>query len=713
MRVREHLWRLPDVDPDTLGRLRGVGDLSPVLLRVLAARGFNDADSVQTFLSPSLDRLEPVSCLPGLPEAGRVIQSTVNSGGRIRIYGDYDCDGLSAAALLLTALRRLGATAVDCTLPNRLEEGYGLHQSAVRRAKQEGVELLITVDCGVTACAEADLARQLGLNLVITDHHEPGASLPVAHLVNPKTSGPEHPLRHLAGVGVALKLAQFLTGDLAPDWLDLVALGTVADVVPLRGDNRILVKEGLERMRSHPRPGLMALMESAGLSPEYLEAHHLAFVLGPRLNAVGRLGDPTPALNLLLAEDIEVARDLASFCEQANRRRKKIEEVMLREIERRLEEEPALMEGRALVMAGRDWHQGLLGLVAARVVEMTRRPTVLLTGREGSPGVLYGSGRSVEGLSLFSALREGQDLLLSFGGHDMAVGLKLREDNLEPLREHLDKCARSLSPENLVPQLRVDAEVSLDEVDPGLYESLRLLEPCGSGNPRPLLLARGRLAGSRLLGREGRHLELTLLPEDPSPCPPLRAVGFGMADRWTAMGSPERLDMVFSPTLNTFRGRQILELRLTDFRPPGRAAYTFYRNRLRRTWLELDGRHPGREKLLDIHQMLRRATRERGGMIELGDEAMEEVLTRFDRLSPAGLTNALQVLAELGLVVPMRQGERSVWIVCPAPPGGVDPGGSSLFLRGERKKEALVELGRNVPDVPLDRLVAALYGFVV
>ncbi|HHW13524.1 MAG TPA: single-stranded-DNA-specific exonuclease RecJ, partial [Firmicutes bacterium] len=511
----ERRWIWPPDCAEQIEKLEQ-GGISPVLARVLAARGFSEPAAAHAFLHPESAFGDP-RLLLGMEQAVRRIEAAFAAGERIRVYGDYDVDGLSATALLVEYLQSRGAR-VDFRLPSRFEEGYGLSLAAVEEAAADGVRLLLTVDCGITAAAEVARAAELGVEVIVTDHHEPPAELPRAVAVlNPKQPGCPYPFKELAGVGVAFKLVEALAGvaqesvqDRLGPLLDLVALGTVADVVPLLGENRLHARWGLERLRSSPRPGLAALLQVGELGRKS-DSAVIAFGLAPRLNAAGRLGDATIGVRLLLERNPARAEALARELEAANRTRQALEEQIMAEAVAALEGQGEPERALALVAAGEGWHPGVIGIVAQRVVERFHRPAVVIS-LDG--GVGRGSARSIPGFHLYDALRECADLFVKFGGHAMAAGLTLPAGNVPAFRERLAAVAAArLAPEDLQPTLRLDACVAAEDLRPELVEELQALAPFGAGNPSPVLVLQGaEIVEERLVGEGGRHWKLSVRP---------------------------------------------------------------------------------------------------------------------------------------------------------------------------------------------------------
>jgi single-stranded-DNA-specific exonuclease len=544
------------------------------LAQVLAQRGYTDAASIRHFLHPQLRQLGDPLALPAMTAAVDRILAGIHNRERIVIYGDYDVDGVTASALLTRVLRAVGAD-VRNFLPHRQDEGYGLSADGLARCRQEhDPQLLIAVDCGTSSIAEIAGLKRDGVDVIVLDHHEPGAELPdCVALVNPKlverASSPlpgnrENGLEArstahtpFASVGVAFKVAHALLKanrqwnvDLR-EHLDLVALGTVADVVPLTGENRILVKAGLARIQQTGKVGLRALADVAGVDGP-VQPHHIGFRLGPRLNAAGRLADAMAALELLLTEDRGRAAELAQLLHEHNAARQKIEEQMVGEA---LAQAEQLAGDRILVLADPGWHAGVIGIVAARVLQAFYRPTVVI-GAEGK-----GSCRSVNGFSIVAALRSCEGLMERCGGHEMAAGLTIMPGNIAKLRAALNEyAARKLPAELLLPAVNVDAVARLDDLDDEFFRELEQFEPCGAGNPTPCFAVMGvRLAGAPRLLKE-KHWKFRVTDGEMT----------HEAVWWNAGGEtlPDgELDVAFVPELNEFRGDVGVQLRVRDIRP--------------------------------------------------------------------------------------------------------------------------------------------------
>ena len=567
-------WLLPTPDTelgDSLARQLGVSHLTA---QVLINRGLKDADSARAFLNPQLNDLADPDLLPDIEAAVERTFAAARNKEKVLIYGDYDVDGTTATALLVRFLRLAGLD-VDYYVPHRIQEGYGLNIAAIEEFKQRGVDLIITVDCGVGSVAECEHARAAGIDVIVTDHHEPGEQVASAcAVVDPKLTGHLHTFRELSGVGVAFKLAwavakRFSTGQKISEEfrgfllnsLGLVALGTVADVVPLLGENRVLVRYGLKALSSSAGPGLRALMDRARIRRGRLSSVDVAFGLGPRLNAAGRMADAALAIDLMITDDGAVAQRIAETLDRHNVDRQKLQNDMFQHAREMVLQQADFDGSRAIVLAHDSWHPGVVGIVASKLVDEFNRPTALIA-IEG--GVGRGSARSVPGNNRFDVLDGFRDRMNSFGGHAAAAGFQITTENIPGLREHLNRAAKELAPELFQPSIQVDAEVELDDLSERLISELELLAPHGQANRRPLFVARGlRVAGKpKLMGMKGQHISFYVSNGKAS----LRVVGFGLGDKLydRIIGGERSCSVVFSPRIDTWRGSGALELQIKD-----------------------------------------------------------------------------------------------------------------------------------------------------
>jgi len=568
-------WRVAAREPSapTLATALGV----PVLLaHLLIRRGCPTPPDAQAFLDPPCDAPADPHRMAGMPAAVARLRAALAGRERILVCGDFDADGVSGTALLVGALRRLGAD-VRYALPRRMEHGYGLPEAIVADAAAAGVRLLLAVDHGVSAGAALALARARGLDVIVCDHHLPPAQLPPAlAILNPRRGDCGYPFKDLCGAGIAFKLVQALAGPDEPkllaSLLDLVALATIADLVPLLGENRLLVRQGLPRLAATERPGLRALAAVAGVTLAAIGPGQVAFGLAPRLNAAGRLADADAAVRLLLTEDPGEAEALAAELDGQNRERRELESRMLEAALRAVERSHDLTRDRALVLASADWHPGVLGIVAARLVERFGLPTALIA-LEGERG--RGSARSAAGWHITEALARCGDLLLQYGGHRAAAGFALPAGAVEAFRARfLALAAEELSPEDLVPVLAAEAEVTLDELNLEVGRALARLAPHGVGNPEPTLVARDLqvMRFARLVGRN--HLRCKLRQAVGGPV--LDAIGFGLGAWLPVLSQPDppRIDVAFVAEPNAWNGRETLQLRLKDVKLSADPAWT-------------------------------------------------------------------------------------------------------------------------------------------
>ena len=539
--------------------------LPPALAALLIQRGHGSEEAARSYLRPLLSDLSDPYRLAGMAEAVDVIARSVRAGQRIMVHGDYDVDGQCSSALLTRALRVAGADVVPF-LPHRLRDGYDFGPAGLAAAKAAGAALIITCDCGITAMETVRSAREAGIGVIVTDHHLPGAELPPAlAVVDPQRADDTSGANDLCGTGIAFKLVQALVpalglpATLAFHLLDLVALATVADVVPLQGENRILVRHGLKLLANSRWVGVRALVEATGLTGKEVVARHLGFVLGPRLNAAGRVADATDGLRLLLSDDPVESADLAKRLEGLNIERQALDQRILDEALEQVERTGNPERDASFVLAGEGWHPGVVGIVASRVVERYGRPTFLIAF-DGEIG--KGSGRSTSRFDLHAALLSCGDLLERYGGHRMAAGLTIQRDRLDAFRDRFGDIAReTLAPEDLGPEQRVDLEVGLHEVTRDLERLCRYLEPCGQGNPSPVFGVRGVRWTNRSVVGSG-HLKGML---DDGNCR-VSIIGFQWADRVPWLGN-DLVDAAFRIECNEWNGTSTLQARLCALSP--------------------------------------------------------------------------------------------------------------------------------------------------
>ncbi len=556
-------WRLAPADASVVRELASATGLSEVTARVLVCRGIADAESAERFLNPELGRdwLDP-DVIPGMGEAAERVAQAVRDGERIAVFGDFDLDGIAAAAVSVLGLRAMGAD-VYAIVPHRFDEGYGLSDEALERTLLQDPHLVLTVDCGVSAAAEVEMLRLRGVACVVTDHHEPGDALPRDVPVADPKLDPACPSCSLAGAGVALKLVQAVGENLGHpeiwrDLVDLATLGTIADIVPLVGENRALVQAGLRAMRGSPRLGVAALASVSGVALESLDAESVAFALAPRLNAAGRMGDPEDALSLLLSDDATIAEELALSLDELNRSRQTTEQELADAA--RAQAERVWAGERALVLAGDGWHEGVKGIVASRLASTYGVPTFLFTIVDGEA---RGSGRSVGSVDLFQALSSASDVLTRFGGHAAAVGCAMPSNSLDRFTHDLIAALDALPDEAFVVDTTYDAEVVLEDIGIELASELERLAPHGHSNPRPLLSTRSVfMTGRQRVGKTGNHLRFMAFDGGTS----IPAIAFRCPDVDVYATTDVAVDLAYEVEADEWRGRRRVQLLVRDIK---------------------------------------------------------------------------------------------------------------------------------------------------
>ena len=559
----KRIWSMPQSFGRRSETLRESLGISPIVADILTLRGFHQPEEALDFLRPTLLNLCSPFCFHDMGRAIERLSLALKQKEKVLVYGDYDVDGVTSTTLLYKVLSDLGFQAV-AYIPHRQDEGYGLHSEAIERATKAGVNVLITVDCGVTAVAEVELARTLGIDVIITDHHEAPEILPEAlALLNPKVPGSGYPFPDLAGVGVAFKLAQALLQTLGNrevgihseiGLLDLVALGTIADLVPLTGENRIFVHYGLRQMKETLHTGLGALLEECGLRHKPLKAGQIAFLVAPRINAVGRMDSARAGLELLLTEDSERARELAHFLTQENQLRQETEQEILTEAISLVERAPL---PRVIVLSSNHWHHGVIGIVASRLVERYYRP-VFMIAEEGEEA--KGSARGISGYPVLEQLRTQAQLLNKYGGHRAAAGFSLRTEDIERFRAGLNEQAAAFGDTLFQEELKIDRSIALEAVSGDLLHELEQMAPFGFGNPGPVLACKGIPVHSvSAVGKERSHLKFRFGSQGEQ-----EGIAFRLGERLHELDRETSLDVVFSLDWNTFRGPEDVQLMIKD-----------------------------------------------------------------------------------------------------------------------------------------------------
>jgi len=537
--------------------------ISPILAQLLINRGIKNPKDAHNFLFGNISSIYDPFLLKGMKKAVLRIRKAALSKERVMIYGDYDVDGVTSCALLKIVLRELGIESVTY-IPNRIEEGYGLNLKAVKYAKAKGIELIITVDCGIDAIREVKLANTFGIDVVITDHHEiKKDDMPPAYaIINPHQKGCEYPFKYLAGVGIAYKLSQALMKKRyyhLEEHLDLVALGTVADIAPQISENRIFTKHGLSKLNETKKTGLKSLIKQTGLSGKNISSSHIGYILGPRINAMGRIGSADVALKLLLAEDKIEADKLAGILNNENKNRQKIEAAILEEAILKLEREINFKEHCVIVLAEEGWHAGVVGIVASRIQDRYYRPTIViaLNGDKGK-----GSGRSIDNFNLFNAMIDSKEHLLNFGGHEAACGLSIHKKNIDKFRKKINQYAwENIDGDDLFPKLDVDMNIDLSVLTLDVINELEMLKPYGPENPRPLFSSHGVMMRNdpRFIGKKGFKM---LVNQENATC---ETVSF-RRDTFDIPRQGQVLDIAYTPSLNSWQGIDSIQLDLKDLR---------------------------------------------------------------------------------------------------------------------------------------------------
>jgi single-stranded-DNA-specific exonuclease len=595
-------WLVNKTNPEYIQYLSKTASISPTLAQICINRGIKTPEEVSSFLKPDLSTLSDPFDIHGIRSAVERITAAAQNSEKILVHGDYDVDGVSATALIVQALKMFG---IECTyfVPNRIEHGYGFHPASIEKARQFGATLIITVDCGITSFETARLCAKEGIDVIITDHHEPirqsrehriqktapptrpspsrgegkggGESpdflLPDAlAIINPKLSHPQSSVSNLSGAGVALKLVHGLsmihTSRFAiKDFCDLAALGTIADVVSLTDENRFVVKEGLMLIENGTRPGLQALKKVSGISERVLRPQVLSFTLIPRMNAAGRVSDAHKVIELLLTDSEDEAMQLASWLDQLNAERQRIEEEVYREALGQVQKKGV---GPVIVLSSDKWHQGVIGIVASRITEKFYRPTCIIS-REGD--IARGSARSIPFFHLYNALSQCREFLTRFGGHEQAAGFELPTGHIDSFEACMARIAQKTCDEHdMVPHLQIDAEVDFTDIHFGLTKEFEMLEPFGFGNPEPLLGSRGlEILFPRIV--KNNHLKMKLRQKSHA----LEAIGFDMATAYnklllqgeTSAAEATTVDAVFTPFINEWEGVTYLQLNLKAIRP--------------------------------------------------------------------------------------------------------------------------------------------------
>ncbi len=556
-------WTVQRPDEQVVNILTAELGLSSVQAKILAGRGLTNPDEVKAFLHMDASAMHDPYLLYDMDKAVELITKAIAANKKIAVYGDYDADGVTSVTVLMTALERMGAD-VLFAIPNRFTHGYGPNKELFLELYEQGVSLIVTVDNGISGIDEIAYAKTLGLGVIVTDHHEIGSVLPPADaIIHPRHPDGAYPFGDLAGVGVAFKLACGLLGEVPQDLIELVAIGTVADLVSLRGENRYFVKEGIKHMRVSKRPAIQALARIAGTEQAMLSEESIGFMIGPRLNAAGRLGDASPAVDLLKTEDVVLASSLAKDLDTSNKERQAIVADISQEAEDFIAKTYGDHIPYVFVIAAEGWNAGVVGIVASRITEKYYRPTIILS-IDVEKGIAKGSARSIAGFDMFAELSKNKDILPHFGGHQMAAGMSLAIANVDTLRDNLNsQGAQVLTDEMLSPKLTIDVPLSIDEIDVGVLESLELLRPFGMDFQKPLYLLEDLSAATvRKIGAAKNHMKLELAAGEHS----LDAIGFSLGHIADQLTPGVKLSVVGDLQVNEWNGNKKPQLLIGDIR---------------------------------------------------------------------------------------------------------------------------------------------------
>lgn len=668
MTKQRKFWRYASKNKDLKYSLADKLKISEILAQILINRGLQDAEQIIKFLSGKLEDLSDPYLLKDMQQAVLRIKKAIEVQEKITIYGDYDVDGVTATALVYRVLKLLGAV-VDFYIPDRQNEGYGLNCNAINVLYENKTSLLITVDCGIRAVEEVASSKGK-IDIIITDHHQPSEVLPEAiAVINPKRLDCTYPDKNLAGVGVAFKLCQALWQLLREndntifDYLDLVAVGSIADIVPLLGENRIMVKAGLLRLNSTRNLGLKAIINNCNLAE--IDAGKVGFVIAPRLNAAGRIGQVTAGVKLLITEDPDCALELAMYIEEQNTQRQVIEKEILAEAEDMLKNYD-LQNNKVIVLSSVEWHSGIIGIVASRLLDKYFRPVIIISEKDG---IGKGSCRSIPGFDIFAALSSCADLLIKFGGHPRAAGLSINVDNMSVLRDRLNRLAITiLQDEDYVPVLNIDATVSLREIDTALLEQLACLEPYGMGNPRPVFVsANVTPENPKSLGKEGRHLKLTLRQEGRR----LNSISWEMGFMAAQILNTPSVDIAFVPEINEWQGRRNIQLCVHDIKQT--SVMTDGNNRDIKSERTVVGQVYLILKSLSVQNEINCTV----------DQISDCVASSYGtRITAEGIDLALKILEELNLIILRHYQDKYKLFLLPAPVKKLNIEKSDTFRAG-------------------------------
>ncbi|GMQ63762.1 single-stranded-DNA-specific exonuclease RecJ [Vallitalea maricola] len=573
----KYIWNLKQKNEKLVEELSEKYKMSTIMATILANRNIVIEKDIVRFLNADKDKFYDPYLMEDMDKAVERIITAIDKNEKITIYGDYDVDGITSTSVLYMYLKE-NAAQVDYYIPNRLEEGYGVNDDAVKSIHQGGTKLIITVDTGITAISQVDLANSLGLDMVITDHHECQESIPDAvAVIDPKREDCRYPFDMLAGVGVAFKVIHALSiklGNIDSIWkyLDIVAVGTVADIVPLKDENRIITKLAFETMKDTWNVGLKSLIKISGnKKDDKITAGIIGFRIAPRLNAAGRLGDAKRGIELFITEDKNKAADIAEKLNEENILRQQLEQEIFDEAVHIIEENIDMDNTKIIVAASSNWHHGVIGIVASRITEKYYKPSILLSIEDG---VATGSARSVDGFSIFEALCSTKELFMKFGGHEMAAGMSLKEENIDRLREVLNEYAENtMESDTLIPKLTADMEIDIKDISIPLIEEIIKLEPYGVGNPEPKFICKGKVDDVRKIGKESNHLKMRVDYNKNY----LDGIGFGMAQYYDYINVTHDISLLGTLNINEWNGTKKPQIMLKDINPNNEFAVSIKR----------------------------------------------------------------------------------------------------------------------------------------
>ncbi|MFH0839282.1 MAG: single-stranded-DNA-specific exonuclease RecJ [Candidatus Omnitrophota bacterium] len=552
-------WNVKTGDGEVTKALIKELSISPILATLLANRGITTAKEASVFLNSKLEDLHSPFLFKDMDKAVERIKRALTKNETVLIFGDYDVDGLTATALLATIFSQMGLT-VYTYIPDRLQEGYGLSKKSVSFVKEKKISLVVTVDCGISSFSEVELLRQMDVDVIITDHHQPlDGRLPDAYaVIDANRKDCTYPFKYLSGVGVAFKLAEAVCGRFFKEHLDFVCLGTVADVVPLVGENRIFAKNGLGYLHDTGKIGIRSLIEASGLSDKKINETHIGYILGPRINSTGRLSSPTTSLKLLLTDSKSEAQQLAVMLNSENSMRQTIVEKILREALLKIEKEVNFKYHRIIVLDGEGWHQGVIGIVASRVAERFSRPTIIISSTND---ICKGSGRSIGNFHLFEAICRCKELLCEYGGHKRAAGFSIPRKNIRLFKDMINAIAtEDQDVGDFIPKLDIDMELGFDMLTPELIEELQDLAPFGEENPAPLFLSKNLVLKTNIQQFGKSNIKVGLCQGNIIH----EAIGFGLLEHMPSLVKNDRVDLVYQPVINNFRNEKTLQLIIKD-----------------------------------------------------------------------------------------------------------------------------------------------------